>query len=255
MSDSFSVAPKCIPSGPCPLDFPDDHWLDANDPKHEEFLIAANKGDIPKMEKLLSQGVNVNVSFTSAVKVGFPNENPTSLVAAVCGGRPWSVKFLLDNWAFPKATDASGMTALHYLVWVTRDKLTDKMISNCLETLGYLLDYGADVNAKDNQGITPLMMAVYYEFTEMVDALLKVEGIDKLAVDKDGNNALRYAFGARNSDIIKMLIKTGAYEEEQVKPIFPDPNIRTKIDDMHIYLNGRYYPDSEQRKAESKGFA
>lgn len=55
-----------------------------------------------------------------------------------------------------------------------------------------LLDAGADPNRADSRGITPLMMAAGYGYTDIVQILLK-RGADPRLRDRDGATALDFA--------------------------------------------------------------
>jgi hypothetical protein len=55
-----------------------------------------------------------------------------------------------------------------------------------------LIEAGADVNAKDDEGLTPLMIAAHYSTPEMVTLLIDA-GADVNAKDDDGQTPLMYA--------------------------------------------------------------
>jgi uncharacterized protein len=60
--------------------------------------------------------------------------------------------------------DQDGMTILHYAV--------DRSLFDISSML--ILQYKADVNAQDNEGETPLMLAITCEHEEMVITLLHI---------------------------------------------------------------------------------
>src|SRR6516164_1228036 len=70
-----------------------------------------------------------------------------------------------------------------------------------------LLDNGADVNARDPQGNTPLILASFYASPECV-ALLLEKGADANAVNQDGVTALIRA--ATNDEKTRLLVAAGA---------------------------------------------
>ena len=61
-----------------------------------------------------------------------------------------------------------------------------------VEIIQYLLEKGADVNVKDQHGITPLLAAVYENHPEAVKALVEA-GADKSSKGPDGMTALEAA--------------------------------------------------------------
>lgn len=63
---------------------------------------------------------------------------------------------------------------------------------------------GVDLNAKDNRGRSPLMLAASRGHVEVCRALLEA-GADPLALDDDGNDALSIALGAGANDVAALL--------------------------------------------------
>ncbi len=83
-----------------------------------------------------------------------------------------------------------------------------------VDTVRALLDQGADINARDNNGWTVLMAAVNGGKDAMVRLLLE-KGADVNAKDKDGSTALTWAAFNTRADIMATLLDNGA-----------DPNIK-----------------------------
>ena len=68
---------------------------------------------------------------------------------------------------------------------------------------------GADVNAKNDKGWTPLLGSTYHNNSE-ISQLLIMNGADVNAKDNDGQTPLRIAIQNKNTEIIELLIKNGA---------------------------------------------
>lgn len=88
-----------------------------------------------------------------------------------------------------------------------------------------LIDKGADVNAQDTQGQTPLMIAVQNNWYSEVSELLIDRGADINAKDNNGNTVIDLV---TNTEILNMLVANGA-------PIHPDASTWSII--KH-YFNG-----------------
>ena len=83
------------------------------------------------------------------------------------------------------------------------------------ETVGALLGAGADVHAKTNNGVSPLMHAAFGGHIETVETLLDA-GVDVNAKDDDGATSLMYSFLVRGDvDLVKLLLDAGADVSEK----------------------------------------
>ena len=137
-----------------------------------------------------------------------PPEAPLTVAARV--GDPAAVKKLVAQGANPNAPDGvNSWTPLQHAIH-----------KHQIASMVALLDSGADPNAPDPHGVTPLMMAAGYGYTDMVQILLK-RGADPRLRDRDGSTALDFAItGVTDidrftlfdcqSDTIKVLREAGA---------------------------------------------
>jgi hypothetical protein len=87
-----------------------------------------------------------------------------------------------------------------------------------VEVARLLLENGADVNAKNEHGITPLHVAASEGHAEVVRLLLE-HGADANARDEDGLTPLHNAAANGHLDVVKLLLEKGA-----------DPAIRSNGD-------------------------
>jgi hypothetical protein len=81
--------------------------------------------------------------------------------------------------------------------------------SGDLEQLDQLLGQGADVNAGDRTGVTPLMRAAYHGQLAMVRALVE-HGADPNAKDRSGLTAMMMAKHGKHDEIVEALRSLGA---------------------------------------------
>ena len=93
-----------------------------------------------------------------------------------------------------------------------KDGLTALMVAvynGRLEVVKYLAECGADLEAKDEEGYTALMTASEYGQLEVVKYLVEL-GADLEAKDEDGQTALMWAAINGQLDVVKCLVELGA---------------------------------------------
>lgn len=109
--------------------------------------------DVDALEKLISEGLDVNKKYDLAFLYG----HSMPLMAAVCAGSINLVKLLLKSNADVNCIDSYGKTPLHH-VWHMAD--CDPSVK--LACVKYLVDYGANINALDQFDYTPLIENISY---------------------------------------------------------------------------------------------
>lgn len=149
------------------------------------------------------------------------------------------LKELIDGGESPFITNAEGMTPLHLLAGVNENPEMIKTLVNYgldvnandtskewtplhmamqnpnSAVVEMLIRCGANVNARSETGITPLMGAAFYRNLETVEILIK-HGADVSAKSKYGETSLFGAVGSSswmpnlNLAVIETLIKYGA---------------------------------------------
>jgi ankyrin repeat protein len=96
---------------------------------------------------------------------------------------------------------------------MTKKEKNKALLEGCKEgdfnKVRLALNFGADVNAKDNRGWTPLHFASYWNHIEIAKLLIEV-GVDVRATDYDRWTPLHWASICNSIEIAKLLLDAGA---------------------------------------------
>lgn len=158
-------------------------------PKGKSLLmVAMEQGDLAAVKWLLEQGADLHASDALGLPTLFYALDNLELM-----------QFLLPYGANLSQSDPDGMTLIHYAVK-----------RGNMEMIQLLVEFGADVNARNNQYQTPLMMAVGAPKPEECIRLLVTFGADVNLFDRRGDTALhKAAFYGRNEEV-RLLLEFGA---------------------------------------------
>lgn len=135
---------------------------------------AASGGDLVSMKRMLDAGLDPNARDASGY---------TPLIAAARGGNVPMVRLLISRGADPNRSDGAvnAWTPLLHAIHKAQPGST-----------AALLDAGANPNATDPNGTTPLMMAAGYGYADIVRILL-ARGANPRLASTDGITALDLA--------------------------------------------------------------
>lgn len=147
-------------------------------------------------------------------EINLPNERGTTpLHEAVTLDEINIVKFLLLNHANVRATNNKNEEVIIDAIKHGAD----------IEIISLLLEYGADINVKDADGYSPLMIAVNQRNVELIKFLLQ-HGANINELTKDGKNVLFYAYANHASEeIIQILLDSDI-----------DVNLKDKNDNLML---------------------
>ncbi|MHC4324476.1 MAG: ankyrin repeat domain-containing protein [Planctomycetota bacterium] len=152
----------------------------------------------------------LTTSITILLLLTFFTDNPTfaqktkkPLNVAVAAGDIDQVKSEINAGADVNWKDSrTGWTLLHIAINKGYTEITQ-----------FLIDKGADVNARDNRGRRPVHLAVEKGQKSIVEKLI-AKGADLNAIDSRSDNALTLAKKKNLKEIEDLLIKNGAKEPD-----------------------------------------
>ena len=91
---------------------------------------------------------------------------------------------------------------------IQKTPLHKAALHNKIEAVAALISHGADVNAREEDGYTPLMWASYYGYAKVVEALLDA-GADKelkaTSGRREGKTALDLARDKNEGSVVEIL--------------------------------------------------
>ena len=200
-----------------------------------EFVNACKMGDISKVEAMLKQGIDPNVT---------DDFGSTGLMVAAYNGHLEIIKLLLkyganinQGYHGKGLAGMEGNTALNYTIdawfWYMRNgekKETEKLNP----VFKFLIDHGIDLKHRDQYGLTYLMIAASKGVFPLVK-LLVLKGMDVNERTPDGETALIFAAMRGHYGIVKFLLDHGA-----------NPNVKV--------FKGEYKGYTALKFAKEKGY-
>lgn len=153
------------------------------------LLLSLEMPDDAFYEYLLSHGADPNAC---ACRVS--GDGATAMMVAIRADHGHRVRRLLEAGADPRTKDKHGWTALHYAA--VHCGVIDDIITA-------LVAHGADINAHDEHGRTPLVLSTYFDRREAFRALV-VSGADIESLpNKTDDDWYRGAQALRESEKLK----------------------------------------------------
>jgi ankyrin repeat protein len=180
----------------------------------EEIIKAVKSGDIESVRQLLAASEELDSIY---------DEGTLLTMAAHTGNLPL-VSALIELGADVNVTDEKGWTPL------MKSAYNPELNRGFADVAQTLIDAGADVETPISYGIRPLMLAAGYGETAVVEVLLKA-GADVMARNEGGLTALMMVKQKHYVDVINLLHEAereaGVGEGSCTSKNAPDSNVVT----------------------------
>ena len=187
--------------------------------------------DLEALEKSAENSVKITKMIIGKADNNLINdslEGKTPLIIAVGNSYFETAKILIENGADVNSVDFEGWSALSYAVnngdiGIAKLLLTNKakikgelllaikspIVESRIDMMKLLIDNKANINYTDDDGFTPLNIAIETGNMETVKLLI-TNGADVNSLMQDGVSLIGYAIAQNNMDLLQILIENGA---------------------------------------------
>lgn len=215
-------------------------------PQRSGALRCAVQQDQPQLVRLLMAYEHVCPASSCMPRGGFSDEQKlNALLHTACRENALkTVRMLLEM-----GVDVNDAVMSSYGYVATGNTPLHDAVRASAEMISLLLDAGADINARDAQGNTPLMLAVWrlygggepYSPSDKMGLLLLDRGADAFLTNKEGRNAADMAWMATH---VQALEAAGVQKTPVVLPPLVQAVYANDKDRMRELLAAGAEPDS-----------
>lgn len=183
------------------------------------LYMALQRGDIDQLERHIYWGSDIQALTPDGLR---------PLHIAATKGNVVMAKQLLKHGADVNALDSEGVTALQHAILTGRTQVADVLLANGAtlnadrllllaaaqgtsdrDVIRYLVKHGADINRRDSNGDTALLLAVRDGNLRLARHLID-QGADVNASDRDGRTVLSLALSMGQTELATLLRRYGA---------------------------------------------
>ncbi|WP_457668797.1 ankyrin repeat domain-containing protein [Thiolapillus sp.] len=183
------------------------------------LYLAMQRGDIEQIERHIAWGSDLNQ---------LDRDGYAPLHVAVRDGRLAITRLLIKHGVDIDRKDARGHTAIYHAIFTANPRIADLLLKagatldatpmllelaqqgiSEREAVRYLVDHGADLEARNDKGDTPLLIAIRQGNHKLAKHLVNF-GADVTVTDAKGKSALQIAKFLNLSDIALLLQRNGA---------------------------------------------
>lgn len=169
----------------------------SRDPDEPALLTVIREGDMKAVVKIVSSGTILDFSYRrrqNGVDRTSSTQGISPLALAVSSGHADILLFLLEHGASPNFCEPGGDTPLMVAAFL-----------NDIVSVNTLLRFGANLDERDKDGETALLLAASNATGKRIVEVLVAEGANPHATDAAGNNALMLAAAGHNLDAVDFL--------------------------------------------------
>ncbi|OHT08517.1 hypothetical protein TRFO_22939 [Tritrichomonas foetus] len=148
-------------------------------------------------DSVLERGISLLFPSFVTFLLDYGFKSNFSLIYAIKAQKLEIVKLFSSAEFNIKGNDKLGWTPIHYAAQMGNVNILSYILSKC---------QGIDINLKDNEGNSPLLIAASNNHSKIVSALLKRNNCNPNLADNNGWTPLHIAAGNRNQEIVKTLI-------------------------------------------------
>lgn len=188
------------------------------------LYLASQRGDIEQIERHIKWGSDINA---------LDKDGDAPLHVAAQKGRIAITRLLLKHGADINLQSSSGYTPAYYAILAGRTRLADLLLQRGADidatkllleaahkdipdrdAIVFLAAHGADLEARDEQGDTALLIAIRQGNHRLARHLV-AQGADVNVLDAEGKKAIEIAKQAGLRDIAQLLKRQGAESSEE----------------------------------------
>nr|WP_223158783.1 ankyrin repeat domain-containing protein [Wolbachia endosymbiont of Pentalonia nigronervosa] len=154
------------------------------------------KGHLDTVKFLVERGADINAIDTDS------NHRKPIHIAAQGGSKDIIEFFLNEGMSVNDIAIGNGWTPLHYTAW-----------KGHVNTAKFLVERGANINAKDNISNTPIILGAWHGQLDIVTYFISDENVNVNTRDgkgNDGRTILHYAAQNDKLEVVKFLVEKGA---------------------------------------------
>lgn len=166
---------------------------------------ATESKNVAVVQFFLDRGVDVNCPTTGDSILGGKGATPLLIASKYLDYS--MAAFLLRRGANVNATDEYLNTPLIEAIFLNLD--TDSNPAKVFRFTKLLVEHGADVNAPDKKGSSPVALAALTENKQVVQYLVH-KGATTNKQGENGETAFTYAAGNADKDLVEYFVKLGA---------------------------------------------